>query len=107
MTTTIDIDQLRQAAAMLRTPTASWHHEDMAAVLEAAVKRGERKVRKPHKAERFDAFTEDLLAKFLKVKYPSRAHVRCQGDWPIHLEHNGTIIEDGKVAAAYLKQVAA
>jgi hypothetical protein len=37
MTTTIDIDQLRKAAAMLRTPTASWHREEMAAVLEAAV----------------------------------------------------------------------
>jgi hypothetical protein len=105
MTTTIDIEHLRRAADMLRTPAASWHREEMAAALEQAIKRGERKVRKPRKAKRFDPFTEDLLSKFLKVKYPSRAHVRVQ-DWPVHLEHDGTIIEDGKVAAAYLKLAA-
>ena len=105
MTTTIDIEQLRAAAAMLRTPTASWHREQMADVLDLAAKRSERKVRKPRKAKRFDPFTEAQLAKFLKVKYPSRAAVRYQGDWPVYLEHNGTIIEDGKVAAAYLKQM--
>jgi hypothetical protein len=64
-------------------------------------------VRKPRKVKRFDPFTEDLLAKFLKVKYPSRAPLRPQGDWPVHLEHNGTIIEDTKTATAYLKQVVA
>lgn len=106
MTTTIDIDELRQAVAMLRTPTASWHREDMAALLEKAIQRGERKARKPRKVKTFDPFTEDLLGKFLKIKYPSRASVRYQGDWPIHLEHDGTIIEDGKTATAYLKQVA-
>jgi hypothetical protein len=107
MTTTIEVAQLREAAAMLRTPTASWHREDMAAVLDAAIKRGERKVRTPRKAKRFDPFTEELLGRFLKVKCASRAPVRCQGDWPVHLEHNGTIIEDVKIASAYLKQVAA
>lgn len=106
MTTTIDIEQLRQAAAMLRTPTASWHREAMAAALEKAAQRGESKPRKPRKAKPFDPFTEDLLNKFLKVKYPSRAPVRAK-PWPVHLEHDGTIIEDGKVAAAYLKQMAA
>jgi hypothetical protein len=106
MTTTIDIEQVRRAAAMLRTPTASWHREEMAAVLEKAAQRGERRARKP-KAKPFDPLTEDLLAKFLKVKYPSRAHVRHQGDWPVRLEHNGTIIESGKVAAVYLKRLAA
>lgn len=101
MTATIDIEQLRQAAAMLRTPTASWHREEMAAALEKAAKRGERKVRK---VKPFDPFTENLLAAFLKVKCPSQAAVRWQGDWPVHLEHNGTIIEDAKIAARYLKQ---
>jgi hypothetical protein len=103
-TTTIDAEQLRQAAAMLRTPTASWHRAEMAAVLEQAAERGARKVRKPRKAKPFDPFTEGQRAKFLKIKYPSRAHLRPQGDWPVRLEHNGTIIEDGKIAAAYLKQ---
>jgi hypothetical protein len=107
MTTTIDIEQLRQAAAMLRMPTASWHRAEMAAALEQAVQRGEREARKPRRVKPFDPFTEDLLSKFFKVRYPSQAHVRAQGDWPVHLEHNGTIIEDGKVAAAYLKQVVA
>jgi hypothetical protein len=108
MTTTIDIEQLRKAAAMLRTPTASWHREDMAAVLETAIQRGERKARKPRKAKPFDPFTEDLLAKFLKVKYPSLGvRPRPEGDWPIRLEHDGTIIESGKVAAVYLKRLAA
>lgn len=78
----------------------------MAAALEKAADRGARKARRPRKAARFDPFTENLLAKFLKVKYPSRADVRYAGDWPIRLEHNGTIIEDGRVAAAYLKQMA-
>jgi hypothetical protein len=106
MTTTIDIEQLRRAAAMLRQPTASWHREEMAAVLEAAAERGERKARKPRKAKPFDPFTEAQLAKLFKVKFPSRAHVRAQ-EWPVRLEHNGTIIESRKAAAAYLRQVAA
>jgi hypothetical protein len=105
--TAADTAQLRRAAAMLRTPTASWHREEMATVLEAVADRGARKVRKPRKAKPFDPFTERLLGEFLKVKCPSRAHVRCQGDWPIHLEHDGTVIEDGKVAAAYLRQAVA
>jgi hypothetical protein len=104
VTTTVDIGQLRQAAAMLRTPTASWHREDMAAVLEAAADRGARTARK-RKAKRFDPFTEDLLAKFLKVKCPSLGVRNRQGDCPVRLEHNGTIIEDVKTAAAYLKQL--
>jgi len=104
MTTTIDIEQLRKAAEMLRTPTASWHREEMATVLELAAKRGERKPSRPRKAKPFDPFTEDLIGKFLKVKYPSRAHVRAK-DWPVHLEHDGTIIEDGKIVAKYLKQL--
>jgi|HubBroStandDraft_5_1064220.scaffolds.fasta_scaffold687880_1 hypothetical protein len=104
MTTTIDIKQLREAARMLRTPTASWHREAMAIVLEEAAKHGAQKPpRKPRKAKTFE---EEQVAKLLKVKFPSRAMTRTQA-WPVYLGHDGTIIEDGKVAAAYLKQVAA
>jgi len=103
MTTTIDVEQLKRAAAMLRTPTASWHREAMAEVLDLAAKRGERKPSKPRKAKPYSPHTERLLAEFLKIKYPSRAHVRAQ-PWPVYLEHNGTVIEDGKTATAYLKQ---
>jgi hypothetical protein len=103
-TVAIDVVQLQHAAAMLRSPTASWHREDMAAVLEKAAEHGERKARKPRKVKPFDPFTEDLLAKFLKVKCSSRADLRAQ-EWPVRFEHNGTIIENGKTATAYLKQV--
>jgi hypothetical protein len=101
MTTTIDTDQLRQAAQMLRTPTASWHREAMAAVLEQAAQR------KPApKARKAKTFESEQVAKLLRVRFPSRAMTRAKA-WPVHLEHNGTVIEDSKVATAYLKQVAA
>ena len=74
----------------------------MASILEMAADRGERKVRKPRKVK-----PSRNVELFLKAKFVSRAAVRYNGDWPVHLEHNGTIIEDVKTAAAYLKQVAA
>jgi len=101
--TAVEVAQVRAAAVMLRTPTASWHREAMA---ERLLAMAEPKPRKARKAKRFDPFTEAQLAKFLKVKLPSRAAVRAK-PWPVGFEHDGTIIEDGKTATAYLKAMAA
>jgi hypothetical protein len=107
MTTTIDIDQLRRAAEMLRTPAASWHREEMAAVLELAVMRGERRVRKAKPSRNVELF--------LKAKFVNSAPGNGRGarfarpdDVNVYMECNGQRIytndpAGAKAAREYLK----